>query len=339
MALTLTGSIVGLGAGQLLVGPLSDRFGRRRPLLVGLFVFAVASVLCAVAPTLGWLVAARLLQALGGSAGIVLSRAVARDLRSGAALVRLFAVLVGISSLAPVVAPVLGAQLVRFTSWHGVFVVLAVAGAALLAAAVAWVPETLAPTERHPGGVRGALRAYRGLLEDPLFVTLVASGALAFAVLFAYITASPFVLQEGLGLSTQGFSLVFALNAVGLTVATRFAARVPLPAGAVVLLVGALLVLLAVALPVAVIPGFAVIAVGFGLVVPGVSGRAMTTDAGPAGAAAALFGAVQYVLGGAVAPVASIGAGSSVLALGAVSTVAALGTLAGVLLAARASSR
>lgn len=328
VALTLTGSIVGLGAGQLLVGPLSDRFGRRRPLLVGLAVFAVASVLCAVAPTLGWLVAARLLQALGGSAGIVLSRAVARDLRSGEALVRLFAVLVGISSLAPIVAPVLGAQLVRFTSWHGVFAVLAVVGGLLLAAAAAWVPETLTPLDRHSGGVRAALRAYRGLLADPQFVILVLAGALAFAVLFAYITASPFVLQEGMGLSPLVFSLDFALNAVGLLLATRFATRVPLPAGAVVLVIGALLVLLGVALPGAVLAGFGVIAVGFGLVIPGVSGRAMTTTAGPAGAAAALFGAVQYVLGGAVAPVASIGAGSSVLALGVVTTVAALGVLA-----------
>lgn len=332
VALTLTGSVVGLGVGQLLVGPLSDRFGRRRPLLVGLAVFAVASVWCAAAPTLGWLVLARLVQALGGSAGIVLSRAVARDLRSGRELVRLFAVLVGLSSLAPVVAPLLGAQLVRVTTWRGIFVVLAGIGVVLLLAAAAWVPETLPPSQRRPGG---ALQAYRHLLADRVFVLLVVSGALAFSVLFAYITASPFVLQDGLGLTAQQFSVVFAGNAVGLTVATQFSARVPLPASMGALLGGALLLVAGAVQPWVAVAGFFVIAVSFGLLVPAVTGRAMSTTAGPAGAAAALLGATQFVVGGLVAPVASTGAAASTLTLGLVTTAAAAVAVAGILAAGR----
>lgn len=181
--LTLTACTLGLGVGQLIVGPLSDRWGRRLPLLSGIVLFTVFSLVCAVAQTLPLLVAARFVQALGGSAGIVLARAVARDLRSGAELVRLFSLMLAVNGLAPVLAPVSGGQLLRVVSWRYSFVALAVLGALILALVWRVVPESLPPARRRVGGLSDALRTYRSLLGDLRFVGQVLTGAFAFATL------------------------------------------------------------------------------------------------------------------------------------------------------------
>ncbi|MDN5766127.1 MAG: MFS transporter [Humibacillus sp.] len=161
VALTLTSCTLGLGVGQLIVGPLSDRWGRRTPLMAGILLFTVFSLVCAVAQTLPLLVASRFVQALGGSAGIVIARAVARDLRSGAELVRLFSLMLAVNGLAPVVAPVLGGQLLRVASWRYAFVSLAVLGALLLALVWRVVPESLPPARRRVGASSSAPAALR----------------------------------------------------------------------------------------------------------------------------------------------------------------------------------
>lgn len=230
VALTLTSCTLGLGVGQLVLGPLSDRWGRRLPLLSGIVLFTVFSVLCAVAQTLPLLVAARFAQALGGSAGIVLARAVARDLRSGAELVRLFSLMLAVNGLPPVFAPLLGGQLLRVVSWRYAFVALAVLGALIFILVWRAVPESLPPARRRVGGVTDAVHAYRSLLGDRHFVGQVLTGAFAFATLFAYIAAAPFVLQDHYGFSVQLFSAAFGANAVGLIVGTRCAAYVGLTA-------------------------------------------------------------------------------------------------------------
>ena len=225
-ALTLTACTLGLGTGQLILGPVSDRWGRRVPLLAGVALFTLLSLVCAVAQTMPLLVTARFGQAVGGSAGIVLARAIARDVQSGPALVRLFSLMFAINGLAPVVAPLLGGQLLRVGSWRLTFVTLALLGA--LTFAVVWrvVPESLPVARRQHGGLKQATRAYRSLLADRRFVALVLTGAFAFATLFAYISAAPFVLQDHYGFSAQLFSAVFAANAVGLVLGTRLAIRV-----------------------------------------------------------------------------------------------------------------
>ncbi|MFF6801770.1 Bcr/CflA family efflux MFS transporter [Streptomyces sp. NPDC012616] len=214
--LTLTACLAGMALGQLVVGPMSDRWGRRRPLLAGLAVYVVATVLCALAPTVEALVGFRLVQGLAGAAGIVIARAVVRDLYDGVAMARFFSTLMLISGVAPVVAPLIGAQILRGTDWRGVFVLLAAVG--LLLAVVVWtrLPETLPAAERHGGGVGEALRSMRRLLSDPPFTGYLLTGAFAFAALFAYISASPFVVQEIYGASPQTFGLLFGANSVGL---------------------------------------------------------------------------------------------------------------------------
>lgn len=216
--LTLTACLAGMALGQLVVGPMSDRWGRRRPLLAGLAVYVVATALCALAPTVEVLVAFRLLQGLAGAAGIVIARAVVRDLYDGVAMARFFSTLMLISGVAPVVAPLIGAQILRTTDWRGVFALLTVVG--LVLAALVWfrLPETLPAGGRHAGGVGEALRSMRGLLSDRRFAGFLLTGGFAFAALFAYISASPFVVQEIYGASPQTFGLLFGANSVGLVV-------------------------------------------------------------------------------------------------------------------------
>ncbi|MGW4447027.1 multidrug effflux MFS transporter [Streptomyces sp. NPDC004682] len=217
--LTLTACLAGMALGQLVVGPMSDRWGRRRPLLTGLAVYLVATALCAFAPDVGTLVAFRLAQGLAGAAGIVIARAVVRDLYDGVAMARFFSTLMLISGTAPIVAPLIGGQILRFTDWRGVFVVLT--GIGIVLTALVWwrLPETLAPADRHRGGVGESLRTMRGLLADLPFTGYMLAGGFAFAALFAYVSASPFVVQEVYGASPQTFSLLFGLNSVGLVAA------------------------------------------------------------------------------------------------------------------------
>lgn len=214
--LTLTACLLGLALGQLVVGPMSDRWGRRRPLLAGMVLYVLATAVCAFAPTTELLIGFRLLQGLSGAAGIVIARAIVRDLYDGIAMARFFSTLMLISGVAPIVAPLIGGQVLRITDWRGVFVVLTVVG--LLLTVVVWrgLPETLAPAERHVGGLGATLRAMRGLLADRAFTGYMLTGGFAFAALFAYVSASSFVIQEIYGASPQTYSLLFGLNSVGL---------------------------------------------------------------------------------------------------------------------------
>src|SRR3989442_7158229 len=219
--LTLTACLVGLALGQVVAGPLSDRLGRRRPLLIGVAGYILASLLCATAPVAPVLVGFRLVQGLAGAAGIVIARAIVRDLYFGSAAARYFSRLVLIMGLAPILAPVIGAQVLRFTSWHGIFLTLAFVAALLWLAAAVGLPETLPPARRSDGGLRGTLATFRALLADARFIGYAFSGGLAFGAMFAYISGSPFVLQGIYHVSPQTFSLIFGLNALGFVVSSQ----------------------------------------------------------------------------------------------------------------------
>jgi MFS transporter, DHA1 family, multidrug resistance protein len=316
--LTVTACLIGLGVGQLLAGPVSDALGRRPVLLVGLAAYVVASLACAAAPTVWALVAVRFVQGLAGAVGIVLARAIVRDGEAGAALARTYAVLFAINSVAPVLAPIVGGQLLHVTDWRGVFVVLAGVGVLLLAAGWRFVSETLAPALRRRGGVHDALASARALLAQRQFVGCVLCGAFAYGAMFAYIAGSPFVLQEIHGVSPQGFSLLFALNATGILVASRIGARLVgrvgttrvLAMGMHVCLAGALVVLVAVLGDL----GLAALLVGLffcvasvGMVVPNAAALAMAGHPSIAGTASALFGLAGFGLGGLVAPLVGVG--------------------------------
>ncbi|WP_235024082.1 multidrug effflux MFS transporter [Streptomyces sp. WAC05374] len=212
--LTLTSCLIGMALGQLAVGPLSDRLGRRRPLLGGMLLYTAASLACALAPTVGALIGLRFIQGVAGAAGIVIARAIIRDLYEGVKIAQVFSTLMLISGVAPVIAPLFGAQLLHVTDWRGIFAALAILGLVVVAAITLGLPETLPAAMRRTRGV--GLAQMRSLLTDRVFTGCLIAAAGAFGAFFAYLAASPFVLQDLYGASPQTYALLFGLNAAGM---------------------------------------------------------------------------------------------------------------------------
>ncbi|WAL67056.1 Bcr/CflA family multidrug efflux MFS transporter [Amycolatopsis cynarae] len=318
LQLTLTAFIIGLAVGQLVAGPMSDAVGRRKPLLTGLVLYAFSSVLCALSSSAELLIAFRALQALGAAAGIVIARATVRDLYSGTAMTKFFSMLMLVSGLGPILAPVIGGQLLRVTSWRGVFVVLTLFGVLLLVSVALGLPESLPAEGRRPARLGATLRTYAGLLADRTFTGYALAGGLMFAGLFAYVSASSFVLQGVYGLSAQQFSLVFGGNGVGIVLAGqlngrlvgRFPERRLLAAGLVASALGGTGVLLAAVfalpLPALLVP-LVILVASIGLVMPNSSSLALAEHPHHAGAASALLGVLQFVIGGLATPLVSLG--------------------------------
>lgn len=313
--LTITGLLVGLGLGQLIAGPLSDAFGRRKPLLFGLVGHAVMSLLCALAPSITLLAVTRTLQGLFGAAVAVVAMAVVRDLFTGYRAAQLLSRLILVLGLAPILAPSLGSALLTVTSWHGIFVALAVTAVALFVLALVALPETLPVERRMPARIGSSLRAYGRLFSDRLFVTMVLVAGLMFATLFAYISGSPFIFQEMYALSPQQFGLAFGANAVGLIAMTqlnpvlvrRFSpARVLIAAVVMSTLAASALLVVALTqfggLVGLMIPLFVVVA-SAGLSFPNAPAIALNRHGDNAGTAAAMLGASQFMVGGLIAPV------------------------------------
>lgn len=333
--LTLTGTLAGLALGQLIVGPLSDSLGRRRPLMAGIVLHMVASVICMLAPNVAVLGLARVLQGVGAAAGMVVAIAVVGDLFSDSAAATVLSRLMLVLGVAPVVAPSLGAAVLLHGSWHWVFTALVIlAGALLLVAALA-LPETLPPSHRRPLRVRGIAATYGELLRDARFVILVLVAALGMSGLFAYIAAASFVLQGTYGLDQQAFALVFGAGAVALIGATQFNVvllkrftpqAITLWALAAALLAAGVFVGVSVAevggLAGFVVPVWAILA-AMGLVIPNAPAVALSRHPDAAGTAAALLGAAQFGLGAAVAPVVGV-LGNDELALASVMAASAL---------------
>ncbi|MGW2387272.1 multidrug effflux MFS transporter [Streptomyces sp. NPDC001658] len=337
--LTLTACLLGMALGQLVVGPMSDRWGRRRPLLAGLAVYVVATVLCALAPTVGLLVAFRLLQGLAGAAAIVIARAVARDLYDGLAMARFFSTLMLISGVAPIVAPLIGGQILRVTDWRGVFVVLTVVG--ILLGVVVWtkLPETLPPAERHSGGVGEALRSMRGLLADLPFTGYMLTGGFTFAALFAYIAASPFVIQEIYGASPQTFSLLFGVNSIGLVIVGQINGKVLVGRVGLEKILGlglAVVVAAATALllmstgvfgEVGLAPMAAALFVlmsAMGIALPNAQSLALMRTKRAAGSAAALLGTSSFLIGAIASPLVGVAGEGTAVPMAVVQLAAAL---------------
>lgn len=335
--LTLTGCLVGLALGQAFAGPLSDTLGRRRPLLVSLVVYAAASLLCALAPSVQVLTGLRVLQGFAGAAGIVIARAVVRDLRSGRDLARMFALVMMVNGLAPILAPVIGAQVLQFASWRVLFVVLAVLGAVLLAGVVAWLPESLPEERRRPGSIPATLRAFVSLARDRRFAGYMLTFGFGFGAMFAYISASPFVLEEVHHLSPQQFSLVFGGNALGLVVFSQLSgvlverigpARL-LEAGVVLQSVAAIAVLALVRHgPLwAILAALFVAVAAMGLILPNASALALADHGAQAGTASALMGTFQFLVGGSTPLLMGLGPMGQDLGMGVVMAVLAVAGL------------
>jgi len=326
--LTLTGTLVGLAFGQLVIGPLSDAVGRRVPLLAGVGVHLIASVLCVIAPNLAILGSLRVLQGLGAAAAAVVAMAIVRDLFSGFAAAKLFSRLMLVVGVAPILAPTIGGQTLQFTSWRGVFVVLTVVAAAIMAATAVVLPETLPAERRRSGGIAGTVRDYGRLFTDRVYVGLILVAGLAMAALFAYVSGSSYVMQDGFGLSEQQFAFVFAGGAVGLIGATQLNVRLlrrwtpqQILGGSLVAGVGFGLVLLILAatkvggLAGVLIPLWLVLAM-VGLAMPNAPALALSRHGEAAGTAAALLGAVQFGVGALAAPLVGVlGVGAVAMAV------------------------
>jgi DHA1 family bicyclomycin/chloramphenicol resistance-like MFS transporter len=329
--LTLTGTLAGLAIGQLVIGPLSDSLGRRRPLMAGIVLHMLASLLCLFAPNIVVLGIARSLQGVGAAAAMVVAIAIVGDLFADSTAATVMSRLMLVLGVAPVIAPSLGAAVLLRFSWHWVFAVLVVLAALLLLLAALALPETLQVSHRRPLRVRGILATYGELLRDRRFVILVLVAALGMSGLFAYIAAASFVLQGRHGLGQQAFALVFGAGAVALIGATQFNVvllrrftpqAITVWALAASAVSGVVFVGLAAAgvggIYAFVVPVWAILA-AMGFVIPNAPAVALSRHPDAAGTAAALLGAGQFGLGAAVAPLVGV-LGNDELALAAVMT-------------------
>jgi DHA1 family bicyclomycin/chloramphenicol resistance-like MFS transporter len=316
--LTLTGTLIGLALGQLLIGPISDSIGRRRPLVAGVAVHVLASLLCVVAPNILTLGILRVLQGLGVAAATVVTTAMVRDVSSGVGAAKLMSRLMLVMGAAPVLAPTLGSQILRFTNWRGVFVALAGLGLVLIVVAITALPETLAPQQRRHGGVGSSLRTYRSLFTDRVFVGLVLVTGLSMGALFGYVAGSSFVFQDQYGLSEQEFGLAFGAGSIALIGGTQlnglllrwYQPRLILATALVLGFFAGVALLVVAATGAGGLAGLLVPMWGAlgaaGLVLPNAPALALSRHGETAGAAAAMLGAVQFATGAITAPLVGV---------------------------------
>ncbi|MGO0631790.1 multidrug effflux MFS transporter [Pseudomonas sp. SAR267] len=309
---TLAAYFLGLSIGQLAYGPVADRFGRRKPLLFGVALFTLASLACAYAPNLDTLIVARFVQALGGCAGMVLSRAIVSDKCDPVASAKVFSQLMLVMGLAPILAPMLGGVLVNLAGWQSIFLALSLFSAASLLAVSLGLPESLpASMPRQP--LSGALRQYLRLLTDRVFIGHALTGGIAIAGMFAYIAGSPFVFIKLYGVPAEHYGWLFGTNAAGFILVAQVNARLLAKRGPAFLLVRAVwlylaagLVLLGVAalrpaqLWPLLVPLFVCIA-SLGCIIPNASACAMSGQGARAGSASALMGCLQFSVAAAAA--------------------------------------
>ncbi len=309
---TLSATVIGFALGQLVVGPLSDRLGRRRPLVVAATVHIIASVLVALAPNLAFLTAMRALQGIGAAGGAVVSMAMARDLFSGRRLVVMLSRLALINGLAPIIAPLVGSWLVTVTDWRGVFWVLAGYGATIMVLVWTLIVETRPPAERTGGGWSQLRESYGRVLGDRLFVGVWLTASCAFAGLFSYVSTSSVLLQETYGLSETQFGVVFAICSVGVfagvqagsRLATRFGPpRVLMAATAgMVLAACSLLALDTIGSYLWLVPAMFGYTCTFGACMPAAQVLALQNHRADSGVAASLMGALNMTLAAIVGP-------------------------------------
>ncbi|RIJ69870.1 Bcr/CflA family efflux MFS transporter [Nakamurella silvestris] len=224
--LTLTTFMIGLALGQLVLGTLSDRIGRRPLLIGGAALLTISSALCALAPSIGFLIVLRFIQGLAGAAGMVLGRAVVADRAVGARAARIFSVLGVIGALSPIAAPILGSVLFSSVGWRGIFWAITGVAAVLFLAILALVPESLPVERRHRGGLAEFRRTAAGVVRNRVYIGHTLTLCFGFGAIFAYVSASPFLMQNVLGFSSTGFSIIFAVNSCGLMLASGTSALI-----------------------------------------------------------------------------------------------------------------
>src|SRR4051812_28301056 len=313
LQLTLTTFLAGLALGQVVAGPLSDVYGRKRPLLAGVACYSVAGLVCASAQSVVLLTGARFLQGCCASVGVVVGRAIVRDLYSGRELARAYARLFLVIGMAPVVAPSIGALVLRLSSWRGIFVVLAAFGAVLFVLGSLRLPETLPAVDRRPAGLGATTRTFGGLLRNRHFLGYGVALGLSMSVLVVMLAGAPFVIQDHYGLSAQVYALIFLGGALVMLTATllngrllrRFSERRLLLSGAVASAAAGLGMAASGRLGLAAfIASFVVLLAAWGFVPANAVALGLRDNGPVAGAASALLGLRQYGVGGSAAPLA-----------------------------------
>jgi len=312
--LTLTGTMIGFALGQLVVGPLSDKVGRRIPLIVVTALHVAASVAAAISLTLPLLSVARVLMGIGAAAGGVVAMAVVRDLFGGRRLVVMLSRLALVSGVAPVAAPLIGSWLLTLMPWRGIFVFLAVYGVIMLVSTILFIPETLPAARRQDRGGATVLQRYRSVFSDRVFIGVLIIGGMTFSGLFSYLSASPFLFQQTHGLNAQQYGLLFAVNSLGVVVGVQFASRLAARFGpqwvmaystAVLLAAGVAIIVtdqLGLGLWGTIVPLF-VFMTACGFTFPNVQVLALDRHGKAAGTAASVIGATNFGVAGLISPV------------------------------------
>lgn len=311
--LTLTTAMIGLALGQLLLGPLSDKFGRKKPLIISLVIYIISTVLIVFSPNIETMIVLRVIQGLSSAGSVVISRAVATDLYRGREMTRFFGLLMTINGLAPIISPILGSLLLEYISWKGVFVFLALIGVIVLIFSFR-LKESLSVENRLQGSIFSTFLTFGVIIKNRLFMSYVGIQSFLLGSMFAYIAASPFILQSFYGLSAFIFSLCFGANGAALVIGANVGGKLPnrkaLAIGVFAFVVAALYTIAVLIIQpfwLFVEIGFFVMLLLMGITFPAISSLAMESERQYAGSASALLGFAPFFLGGVVSPLVGIG--------------------------------
>ncbi len=310
--LTLTTAMIGLALGQLLLGPLSDKFGRKKPLIISLVIYIISTVLIVFSPNIETMIVLRVIQGLSSAGSVVISRAVATDLYRGREMTRFFGLLMTINGLAPIISPILGSLLLEYISWKGVFVFLALIGVIVLFFCFR-LKESLSAENRLQGSIFATFSTFGVIIKNRLFMSYVGIESFLLGAMFAYIAASPFILQSFYGLSSFAFSLCFGANGaalvIGANIGGKLANHKALAIGVFAFVVAALYTITVLIIQ----PFWLFVEIGFfamlllmGITFPAISSLAMESERQYAGSASALLGFAPFFLGGVVSPLVGI---------------------------------
>ncbi|WP_347941908.1 multidrug effflux MFS transporter [Peribacillus simplex] len=324
---SLTASLLGLGLGQLVAGPLSDVHGRRKPLLISMLLYFIISIVCAFSPNIGIFIVLRFIQGFVASAGLVISRAIVRDRYSGVEMVKFMALLTMISNVAPLISPTAGSAVTTFTSWIGVFIFLGFLGLLLTGISIWGIKESLPVEKRVPSNFRQVLRNYGSLLRDRSFMGYALVNGILFSGVFAYVAGTPFIYQNMYGISPQLFSVLFALNGLGIILGSQLVKRL---AGqmdehrifrnglllAFITTTAILFVVLVHGPFVALFIAIFFFAAAIGMIGPVSFTLAMESQGHIAGSAAAILGSLQFALGAVTSPLVGIAGENSAVPFG-----------------------
>jgi DHA1 family bicyclomycin/chloramphenicol resistance-like MFS transporter len=327
--LTLTATTIGFAVGQLFVGPWSDKVGRRLPLIIATILHIGSSFGIVLSPTVEWVGFFRVLQGVGAAGGGVVAMAMVRDLFGGLPLVRMLSRLALVSGLAPVLAPVIGSQMLRLVDWRGIFVFLTIYGVVVALAAIFFLVETQPPARRTDSGHSTMRQRYRALFSDRIFVGVAVVAGMTFSGLFAYLSAAPFLFQQLYGMSAQQFGLLFAINSIGIIIGVQSSSRLAKYLGPQWILLGAVILMflsastivildcLNVGLNGVLIPlWFFILACGFAF--PCQQVLALVNHGSEAATAASLMGAVNFGLAGLTSPIVGLFGISNAIPMGCV---------------------